>query len=611
MFKRIGVERKIVCLIVILLLITSAAIILLNRTFYQRGMRAQLIDYQLPLVSDSAISSVVSKILVPARALELLSRNPFFLDWLRAGEPDSGDAAIYAMMDSLIATYGTLGANFVSDHTRKYIDVIGRERKMLSVTEKDGWFFGFRDSGEKVGITIYVNDPTWGTKAFINQRVELDGAWRGLLSVSIDLESMVEELNAMKVGDRGASFIADAEGRLRFVKEKERIGRGIEEVAPDYRREWQNIVKNERYAFSYPSGGDERIAITRRIPVLGWYLVCEVSEAEFGREMRRSLVTTAGLSLVFLLFGSAIGVLFARSITRPLDRITSSLLADADRMAGCADDIARASASLAEGAKSQDEAVDSTSSSLKDMAETIRHSADSARDAGGLMRTSDQNVHAGFEAIRRMTDAMSKINQSSTEIGKILKTIEGISFQTNLLALNAAVEASRAGEAGKGFAVVADEVRNLAQRSSQAAKDTAALIGETVERVRDGSGIASELEGKFSAIMASLSEVGKTIETIGGRTSEQAGAIDSITDAMSRVDKNAGDTARESDEMIGISGHLAEIVVNVRRNIDELGEILAKRQAAARRPEPAAPTRRPPAPPAGRKPARQLPYRGR
>ena len=89
--------------------------------------------------------------------------------------------------------------------------------------------------------------------------------------------------------------------------------------------------------------------------------------------------------------------------------------------------------------------------------------------------------------VGQVVDTMASINESSRKIVDIISVIDGIAFQTNILALNAAVEAARAGEQGRGFAVVAAEVRNLAQRSAAAAKEIKTLIGDSVDKVENGT----------------------------------------------------------------------------------------------------------------------------
>ena len=118
----------------------------------------------------------------------------------------------------------------------------------------------------------------------------------------------------------------------------------------------------------------------------------------------------------------------------------------------------------------------------------------------------------------------------------VTAVINSIAFQTNILALNAAVEAARAGEQGRGFAVVASEVRNLSQRSSQAAKEIATLIGESVSRIDAGSALVAKAGDTMKQIVASVTRVNDIMGEISSASEEQSLGIAQIALAISELD---------------------------------------------------------------------------
>ncbi len=212
-----------------------------------------------------------------------------------------------------------------------------------------------------------------------------------------------------------------------------------------------------------------------------------------------------------------------------------------------------------------------------------RQNADNATKTNDTTQNNNKLIASGATAVGNMSQAMSEISDSAEQISRIIKTIEDIAFQTNLLALNAAVEAARAGEAGKGFAVVADEVRNLAGRSAQAARDTTQLISTTIERVRNGSDIADELDKSFREIESGSNTVARLIAEITSATNEQAQGVDQVNNAVAQMDKVTQENAATAEESASAAGELATQSGQLNDMIGELlGIVTGGKEGAVR-----------------------------
>ena len=314
------IGKRINLLILFLLLCVSAPIIALNAYHYRADMQRQLVQVQLPEISNSILSTLDTKIMEPSRGLGFAAQSPVLQQWIAQGEPNNSTLdTIYIFLGTIVQAYKTLGANFVSQATKQYTDLQnGKRDHSYRISDKDTWFSAFRDSNAPVGITVYVNDPTWGTKAFINRRVEGTSGYAGLLSVAIDLQDFARDLSQTTVGKQGLTFIADEQGIIRFFPDQTKVNAPINTILPAYATEWQRILGEESHSFSYRENGDTRFVISRKIPILGWYLFIEASGNEVLQSMWNSIYVSMGLSILLTIAGVLVGMVLVRSLVQSL-----------------------------------------------------------------------------------------------------------------------------------------------------------------------------------------------------------------------------------------------------------------------------------------------------
>ena len=266
------------------------------------------------------------------------------------------------------------------------------------------------------------------------------------------------------------------------------------------------------------------------------------------------------------------------SIKRSLLKIEDDLGVTLNNMNISSDEVMNGSSQMAEGSQSladgttkQASAIEEISATVAEVSTQIANTARNAAEAGELSRQTQDKVNMQDTEIQNMVAAMNEISETSKEIGKIIKTIEDISFQTNILALNAAVEAARAGDAGKGFAVVADEVRNLATKSAEAAKSTSSLITASISAVDKGSKIAFATADSMKEVKDMSGQTAALITEIAAASAEQNDSVRQITTGIDQISQviqmnsaTAEETAASCEELSGQSKLLKDQVARFR-----------------------------------------------
>jgi methyl-accepting chemotaxis protein len=227
--------------------------------------------------------------------------------------------------------------------------------------------------------------------------------------------------------------------------------------------------------------------------------------------------------------------------------------------------------------------LEESSASLHEMASMTQRNTESAQSAKTLAAEARNTADAGTRDMSAMKSAMTAIQVSSLEISKIIKTIDEIAFQTNILALNAAVEAARAGEAGAGFAVVAEEVRNLAQRSAQAARETATKIADASAKSEQGVSISGQVAASLDGIVERIRQLDEMVGGIAQASKEQSEGITQLNQAVAGMDQITQSNAALAEQSASAAQEMQSQSAQVKSAVGDLMRMVngAAQDAAA------------------------------
>jgi methyl-accepting chemotaxis protein/methyl-accepting chemotaxis protein-1 (serine sensor receptor) len=298
-------------------------------------------------------------------------------------------------------------------------------------------------------------------------------------------------------------------------------------------------------------------------------LLAQASEAAHTKSSRTGGITM-GLAILAMIAGGSV-LWIVRHANRSFQSAAARLAKNADLVSTAARDVSGSSQSLAREASEQAASLEETSSSTEEITSITRRNAEHTSQVASLMVETEQGISRVDESLDRMVEQMKEIHGSSNKVASIIKVIDTIAFQTNILALNAAVEAARAGAAGLGFGVVADEVRNLAQRCTQAAKDTADLIEESMRSTHDGSERLDQMAGAIRGLTENAGRVKALVDAVSSGSKQQAQGVEQISRTLSQMQTLTQKTAANADrgasagvQLTDYSNSLKDLVREIR-----------------------------------------------
>jgi methyl-accepting chemotaxis protein len=579
-----SLQNRIVIPTTILVIIITAAVGAVSVTM-SRSMLLRTLDDQMRASCSSATTEVERWMASQCTTVLLCSQDPLTTEALLDTESKtSAGKRVRDSFDRMEKAYGLESLFIAGPDGLVLISSSQETEKKINVGERP--YFKTALSGTFAVSDVLASRATGLPIVTIAAPLKVGNQVKGVVVAVLDLSVLTQKIvKPIKIFDTGYAFMYDSNGQVLAHPNEKLI---LKVKLQDF--DWgKTILQTKNGSFDYEYNGERKSIVFKTSDTLNWGVAVNVPLSELNAPLVRMTWLVGSVGLVALLLGVFVAYMTAHKIAKPVRKVAGLLTENSEQTAASSQEVATASQTLASGASEQAASLEETSASLEEVASMSTLNAEGASQASILAKEARASAETGANDMTQMGAAMEGIKSSSDEIRKVVKTIDEIAFQTNILALNAAVEAARAGEAGAGFAVVADEVRNLAQRSAQAAKETAGMVEEAITKTNNGVRLSEKVATALKDIVEKIRKVDDLVAQVAHSSREQGQGIAQVNTAVSSMDAVTQNNAASSEECAAASEELKSQAEALKHAVNSLigivegsvTEPLAETKAAA------------------------------